>query len=100
MNFMSLVKRVAPFVVTLAVGLFIASFFVNVSAPNFKFKGKYSRHREYDRQRENRIKALEAENQRLNDRVKDLESRDWVLEQSIDVPPPTMPMKTVPSKSR
>lgn len=106
MNLMSLVKRIAPFVLTFAVGLFIASFFVTVSAPSFKFKRGFNKHREYDRQREMRINELQTENDRLRKRVADLEKRDWVLD-TVDVPAPpeppkvsTLPMKSVPSKAR
>ena len=103
MNFISVIKRIAPFLLTFAVGLFIASFFVTVTAPNFQFKrGGFKRHREYDRQREARINDLEKENNCLKKR---LAERDWVLEEDVNVivpppPPPTMPMKTVPSKAR
>lgn len=103
MKFLSVVKRVAPFIVALALGLFVASFFVTVSAPNFKFRrGAMHRHREYDRQREMRLNQLEAEKERLTRRVQELEKRDWVLQPDFEVavppPPPAMPMKTVPYK--
>jgi hypothetical protein len=107
MNFISLVKRVAPFALTFAIGLFIASFFVTVAAPSFQFRRGFNRHREYDRQREMRIADLERENQRLTNRLAEMEKRDWVLdEDELNVPPPpppvapVMPMKTVPSKAR
>lgn len=105
MKLLSIVKRVAPFVLTLAVGLFVASFFVTVAAPSFQFKRSgYHRHREYDRQREMRINALESERERLLKRVQELEKRDWVLQPNFEVnvepPPAVMPMKTVPSKTR
>lgn len=107
MNFMSLVKRVAPFLLTFAVGLFVASFFVTVAAPNFQFKrGGFKRHREYDRQREARINELEKENKCLQKRLTEMEKRDWVLGE-VDVPMPpeppklkVMPMETVPQKAR
>ena len=56
------VKRIVPFFLTFAVGLFIASFFVAVAAPNFQFKSRNWKrnHRQYDRQ-------MELENQRLRD---------------------------------
>src|SRR5215213_9035658 len=107
MNFISIIKRVAPFVLTFAVGLFIASFFVTVAAPNFQFKrGGFRHHREYDRQREVRLSELERENECLKKRLAEMEQRDWVLENDLDVPPPpppaplTMPMKTVPTRAR
>ena len=56
------IKRVLPFFLTFAVGLFIASFFVTIAAPSFQFKNRNWRknHRQYDRQ-------IESENQRLRD---------------------------------
>lgn len=56
------VKRVVPFFVTFAVGLFIVGFFVSIAAPNFHFSmcGERRRHLERDR-------MMEFENQRLNE---------------------------------
>ena len=108
MCFKSVIKRVAPFLLTFAVGLFIASFFVTVAAPSFQFKrGGFKRHREYDRRIESENRRLQEENIRLRNRVAEMEKRDWVLDRDLDVPPPpvppvapTMPMKSVPSKAR
>jgi hypothetical protein len=105
MKFISLVKRVAPFFLTFAVGLFIASFFVTVAAPNFQFRRGFNRHRQMDRQMQMENQQLREENNRLKNRLAEAEKRDWVLESDLDVPPPppvppTMPMKTVPYKSR
>lgn len=92
--------------VALSLGLFVASFFVTISAPNFQLRrGGFNRHREFDRQREMRINQLESENERLTRRVQELEKRDWVLQPDFEVavpppPPAVMPMKTVPSRSR
>jgi len=108
-KFSSFVKRFAPFALTFALGLFIASFFVQVSAPRFQFRGRFNRHREWDQQRERRITELEQENNRLQNRLNEIEKRDWVIEPNFDVPPPPppkvnelpiMPMKSVPSRSR
>jgi hypothetical protein len=106
MNFVSLIKRVAPFVLTFAVGLFIASFFVTVAAPSFQFKRGFNKHREYHRRIETENKRLRQENERLKNRLTEMEKRDWVLETvEVPMPPPppvepVMPMKTVPYKSR
>ena len=106
MNFLSLIKRVAPFVLTFAVGLFIASFFVTVAAPNFQFKRGFSKHREYHRRIESENRKLREENIRLKNQMAEMEKRDWVLgtvEVPMAPPPPVepvMPMKTVPYKSR
>lgn len=60
-------KRVLPFFLTFAVGLFIASFFVTIAAPSFQFpnRGWRKNHRQYDRQREIEIQRLREENMRL-----------------------------------
>lgn len=55
-----LLKRLLPFFLTFAVGLFIASFFVTVAAPNFEFNRGFRRHRQYDQ-------MMQFENQRLRD---------------------------------
>ena len=99
MNFLSLIKRVAPFVLTFAVGLFIASFFVTVAAPSFQFRRGFTRHREMDRQMRIENERLREENNRLRNRLAEMEKRDWVLEE-LPPPPPAMPMKTVPYKGR
>lgn len=72
-----LIKRVLPFFLTFAVGLFIASFFVTVAAPNLRFpiRGERSRHLENDHLRE-------AEIQRLNERIYQLEN-DLSLKQDL-----------------
>lgn len=54
------VKRVLPFFLTFAVGLFIASFFVSIAAPRFQFNRGWRRHQQYHR-------TMEAENQRLKE---------------------------------
>jgi hypothetical protein len=108
MNFMSFVKRIAPFFLTFAVGLFIASFFVTVAAPNFQFRRGFNRHQQYHRRIESENQQLREENNRLKNRLADMEREksDWVLG-TVYVPmppappaPPVMPMRTVPSKAR
>jgi hypothetical protein len=101
----SLIKRIAPFFLTFAVGLFIASFFVTVAAPNFQFRRGFNRHREMDRQMQCENQRLRDENERLRNRLEDAERSDWVINPDIDVPPPppvapSMPMKTIPYKPR
>lgn len=109
MNFLSLVKRVAPFVLTFAVGLFVASFFVTVAAPSFQFDRGFRRHRECERRMQFENRQLREENDRLMRQLQEANKRDWVLDESLDLPapppPPTvikpvMPMKTVPSRAR
>lgn len=66
------VKRMLPFLATFAVGIFIASFFVNINAPSFR-GGRGKRHHE--------MKRLHVENEELrneNLRLKnELESSRW-----------------------
>lgn len=110
MNFVSIIKRVAPFVLTLAVGLFIASFFVTVAAPTFKFNRGVNKHRQYHRRIEAENQRLREENLRLKNQMTEMEKRDWVLDEApprVIVPAApeapqlnVVPMKTVPYKSR
>ncbi len=97
-------KRIIPFVMALAVGLFVASFFVSL-APTLKFKqnrcGKKHETRalRYEKQR------LELENKRLKQRLEESE-RMILLE--VPAPPPIssipatieMPLETVPNAPR
>jgi hypothetical protein len=88
-------KRVLPFLLTFAVGLFIASFFVSIAAPNFQFPNRSSRkkHREYDRQRELEIQRLRDENLRLrNQQALVLDNADFQnLKYAVPPPPPIAP---------
>lgn len=66
------IKRFVPFVVAVTLGLFVASFFVTVSAPNFNLKReRIKKHREYDRQRESEIQRLREENARLKEELRE-----------------------------
>ena len=73
-------KRDLPFFLTFSVGLFIASFFVSIVAPNFRLPSRNSRkvHREVDRQRDIELQQLREENFRLkNPQVLDSENVDY-----------------------
>jgi hypothetical protein len=81
-------KRIIPFVAAFVIGLFVASFFVNI-APNFNFKRK----RPPCRPKETRMLRIEnerlrMENQRLQERLND---RIMLLEDSVPPPPPMAP---------
>ena len=97
-------KRILPFFLTFAVGLFIASFFVTIAAPSFQFPSRSSRrnHREYDRQREFEIQQLRDENLRLkNQQTMDSENLDYQnLKYSVPAPPmpPAPPAPLVPHR--
>ena len=88
MRWLGLVKRFVPFLLTFAVGLFIASFFVSVVAPSFQFKNRGgNRHRENHR--------LKQENKLLRERIERLEREKTMtlseFEMNLDVPPPPLP---------
>jgi len=105
------IKRVVPFFLTFAVGLFIASFFVTIAAPRFEFKNRSWKrnHRQYDRQRELEIQRLREENIRLKNQLSDkaLENVDFQeLKYAVPPPPPMSPappavrMETVPYRGK
>ncbi len=92
------VKRVVPFFLTFAVGLFIASFFVSIAAPNFQFRRDFRKHREYHRTMESQIQQLEKENSRLKRELSEREGREmtnYAFEDNFNVPPPP-PMPPAP----
>lgn len=86
-----LVKRLLPFFVALALGLFVASFFVSLALPNVRPVRGWRNHRQYHQ-------MMEAENQRLRERNFQLEREvlKYKTQQSEDlgndlkdmVPPP------------
>lgn len=92
-----LFKRILPFFATFAVGLFIASFFVDISAPRFG-RGRQMRHEFQRMQIEN--DQLRNENLRL---WKEIESsgfrsselphinREEFLAPDVNLPVPTTP---------
>jgi len=115
-------KRVVPFFLTFAAGLFIASFFVTIAAPTFQFKnrGWKANHRQYDRQQELEIQRLREENMRLkNEAQQKIGKFDAIYHMNVDgsvksiekmeidgisvdslVPPPPPPAPLTPSKFR
>lgn len=72
MRLIEIVKRFAPFLLTFALGLLIASFFVSVAAPNFSNFKRNRKHHD--------CKRVKSENERLQDRVRYLERRNQQLE--------------------
>ena len=92
-------KRFVPFFLTFAAGLFIASFFVSVAAP---FSG-FSR----GERRFGYIRMLREENQRLQDRVNELEEQQTASPcvtvdtwdgTTYEVPPPPPPRHPAPPR--
>ena len=104
------VKRIVPFFLTFAVGLFIASFFVTIAAPSFQFTNRSWKrnHRQYDRQREIEIQRLREENMRLKNQISNNETENTDFQElKFIVPPPPMPpappavrVETIPSAGR
>ena len=92
--FIALLKRFAPFFITLTLGLFIASFFVTIAAPRFNFK----RNRAMRQCRE--MQALRYENQRLrqelqNQQMRNVEVRGMDETFNDLVPPPPATVKRI-----
>lgn len=93
-------KRIVPFILTFALGLFVASFFVSIS-PNFNFKRKRPPCRPKEMQvlrYEN--ERLRLENQRLQER---LNTSQILLDEPVPPPPPSafeMPGDVVPAAPR
>ena len=93
-------KRILPFFLTFAVGLFIASFFVSIAAPNFQFRRGWGKHQQYHRQMETESQRLRDENYRLKKQLADKEKRDYSVSNLdyIDVPPPP-PLPPMPKNA-
>ena len=84
MRFLALIKRFVPFFLALALGLFVASFFVSVAAPSFNFKNRSWKNSEYHR--------MKHENRRLRERNAQLErERLDTFKLELNVPPPPLP---------
>lgn len=100
-----LLKRALPFLATFGLGLFVASFFVDMSQPRFEYRG-YQRDRCRHELRDLRIERdqLREENLRLRhgqgtsdlDLPQDLEDEDLDslgVDEPVLPPPPPRPMK-------
>lgn len=105
MQFIGIVKRVIPFFLTFAAGLFIASFFVSLSAPSFEGMRKNRSERWGKKYCKSENERLRLENARLKSELElmrqtNLENFDE-LELNVPPPPPRvkeMKMKTVTVK--
>lgn len=101
-------KRVLPFFLTFAVGLFIASFFVSIATPSFQFQNRGSRrkHRDYDLQREAENRQLRERNADLERQLaeRDLDAADYKNLKYVPPMPPAPPappsLKSVPRYER
>lgn len=96
MQLKGFLKRALPFFLTFSVGLLVASFFVSIAAPNFNFKKRNHRCREY---RENTRLRTEIDNlRRDNEALRRLAEKEvktvYVkpdFDSDVDVPPPPPP---------
>ena len=89
MCYTGLFKRLIPFVLTFAAGLFVASFFVSIAFPGENWRGRRRSKCQAMQQR------LEAENDSLRERNRVLEIqkerhnvRDWSPEAVLPLVPP------------
>lgn len=73
------VKRFAPFFLTFALGMFLASLFLPISAPRYNSNYKRSwKHREY--------KRTKCENYRLQKQLEELRQENLELKELRNVP--------------
>ncbi len=101
---MGFIKKVVPFFLTFAVGLFVASFFVSIAVPNFKIPNRgWRRHQQYHQRIESENQRLREKNLRLERELAEKERQEIVLssDANFDVPPPppVPPMPPVHYKS-
>ncbi len=90
------IKRVVPFFLTFAAGLFIASFFISVAAPNFQFRRGYRmNHRQWDRQRDIEIQQLREKNAQLEQQMSESDA-DKAIYQNLDLRYDVPPMPPAP----
>lgn len=99
------IKRVVPFFLTFAVGLFIASFFITIAMPKFNFPRRGgNRHQQYHQKMEFENQRLEAENYQLKKQLADKDSDEFLpsdLKYTVPPPPPMPPApNAVPYRNR
>jgi hypothetical protein len=88
MCYTGLFKRIIPFVLTFAAGLFLASFFVSIGLPTSRWRveRRFNRHQESQQLRRDldnlreRYRALEAENEELR---RSLGDADFVIPDAV-----------------
>ncbi|HEY0048058.1 MAG TPA: hypothetical protein VGB68_02150 [Pyrinomonadaceae bacterium] len=98
MQLKGFLKRALPFFLTFSVGLLVASLFVTIAAPNFNFKKRNHRCREY---RENYRLRMENQSLRQNNESLKRQLEDSELKTipafDLDVPPPPPPPRVKPN---
>jgi hypothetical protein len=94
MSSLGIIKRIVPFLVTLIVGLFIASFFVDLTPRPLFIEGRRHRCQDfqnmYMQEHERRIQA-EQELDRIHQNPIDLKHSEPWTDRDAFVPPPTVP---------
>ena len=108
MQFIGIIKRVIPFFLTFAAGLFIASFFITVATPNLEGVRNARSERRGKKHCKSEKERLRAENERLRSELLLLKEESLKVnfdELDLNVPPPPPPpdvrelkMKTVTIK--
>ncbi len=78
MCYTSLIKRIIPFALTFAVGLFVASFFVSIAFPNPSWRSG----RRFNRFHE--IQRLRVENDELREKLRQARMSNEELRRNID----------------
>ena len=89
MLYTGLFKRIIPFVLTFAVGLFIASFFVSIALPSFDVKRDGHRGRRFH-DRQQLIKEIDRLNEELREAKLEnetLRQNSWDRGIELTVPP-------------
>ncbi|NNE99483.1 MAG: hypothetical protein HKN25_10735 [Pyrinomonadaceae bacterium] len=97
MRYLEVVKRIVPFIAALVLGVFVASFFVSISAPTVRVdrSWKSSKHRDYNRlQRENR--CLKRANKRLKRERRKILEVEREFDRVMELVPPPAPMAPAP----
>lgn len=96
MNAVGIIKRVVPFFLTFAAGLFIASFFISIALPSFN-TGRSGRRHECRKMRME-MQQLREENQRLRAEKAEILSLPLNIDEMAPPPPPAPPRPFVPTR--
>jgi hypothetical protein len=94
------VKRFLPFVATLVVGLFIASFFVDLTAPQFEVRGRGWRRFQEVQQLRIDNQQLRDENRRLTQQLNEARTKNAFDDSDMFSPPPPPPAPMAPRRIR
>ena len=94
MSSFGIIKRIIPFFATLVLGLFIASFFVDVTPRSFAFRGPRHRCQDFQQmylQQLDRADRLQRENDLLRQHPMNLKHTEPWTDQDLYVPPVNAP---------